>query len=391
MENNEYIEKVRLKTIFVMLKRRLLLWLIPFLLFSTFGLIYSKKIYKPVYQTSAIVDFHYDVFTWTHTSNVYNSMTNEIVLENTVKKLNEKNISTTEEVLKNGVIFPETTNSYYLTLKFNATNHEIIQEVFLSLIDETILYMQQRTELFGNMYNSLEIYSTPQEISKISNENMYFYLCSFLGLAIGITLAYIKETTLDQIYDLDDITLINKRVVQITLPVKKKKTFAWLDKTHKTNTTNNDFDLSDNFTRGKTIYLTAPKIEKHSSELMSYIWNKSISKNIFVLYLCNKEDCISFNNNEMFESLSGHIQVLNTNEIKVEEIELLISQAKEKFDSIIVVMPPIDLFPSFLSIMKKDDILLIADKKNETKRETIFTANEIVKDNILNYINVFMK
>lgn len=430
--DTKYEKNISLITILEAIKRQVFSILYFTLVFAVCGLIFCNFIDKKQYKSTIMISNTYSI-----SSTLITNITEKINMDETLSYVTDKlqkgeifhsngNLISNSEI-KNGLLIPTTVNaSFYMKISFVNVDKKILQPVLNTLME--YVTKELNAQFSDTFY--LSISSQASDPINISNSNKNLLMFIAFGLLLGLAVAIIVDIKMDRIYSKKDTENYAERVFCITLKEKNRQFLHLFKKSsnfnslidsaqNNQNALNSLIELQNEiniYGNSKIIGIISPNDTSLSSFIGTLLGKTYASfKESTVIIDCSFSNGKSlkdlFNNqienykdlNELLdekttfedmicslsETLSLSFSTYDAYPTKIflsEKFDEFIKNCEKKFQHIIMIIPNANQSSSFLLFKKFLGSILLASKKDTTKREDIYTLVNNLKNNKLPYV-----
>ena len=217
---------ITLKDIFYIIKKNIIVILSIIVAVLIVGSVYTFKIQKPIYQSSAevmvsasssdIEGQNYSLASYlTNTFVAY--FKSDLVLDEVVNKLNEQNISVTTSELKNNLDISIVNDSLILELDYtrpSINNSKII----LNTIIDTAIEITNKENISELLKDKIMVFSYGKDGQRVSKTMMNLALSLVIGVVIAFLYVLIKNAFDDTFKSKKDIEVVLNIPVIASIP-----------------------------------------------------------------------------------------------------------------------------------------------------------------------------
>lgn len=225
---------ITLKDIFYIIKKNIIVILSIIVAVLIVGSVYTFKIQKPVYQSSAevmvsasssdIEGQNYSLASYlTNTFVAY--FKSDLVLDEVVNKLNEQNISVTTSELKNNLDISIVNESLILELDYTSPSINN-SKIILNTIIDTAIEITNKENISELLKDKIMVFSYGKDGQRVSKTMMNLALSLVIGVVIAFLYVLIKNAFDDTFKSKKDIEVVLNIPVIASIPhyeVKEKK------------------------------------------------------------------------------------------------------------------------------------------------------------------------
>lgn len=217
---------ITLKDIFYIIKKNIIVILSIIVAVLIVGSVYTFKIQKPVYQSSAevmvsasssdIEGQNYSLASYlTNTFVAY--FKSDLVLDEVVNKLNEQNITVTTGELKNNLDISIVNDS--LILEFDYTSPSINNsKIILNTIIDTAIEITNKENISELLKDKIMVFSYGKDGQRVSKTMMNLALSLVIGVVIAFLYVLIKNAFDDTFKSKKDIEVVLNIPVIASIP-----------------------------------------------------------------------------------------------------------------------------------------------------------------------------
>lgn len=217
---------ITLKDIFYIIKKNIIVILSIIVAVLIVGSVYTFKIQKPVYQSSAevmvsasssdIEGQNYSLASYlTNTFVAY--FKSDLVLDEVVNKLNEQNITVTTGELKNNLDISIVNDSLILELDYTSPSINN-SKIILNTIIDTAIEITNKENISELLKNKIMVFSYGKDGQRVSKTMMNLALSLVIGVVIAFLYVLIKNAFDDTFKSKKDIEVVLNIPVIASIP-----------------------------------------------------------------------------------------------------------------------------------------------------------------------------
>lgn len=217
---------ITLKDIFYIIKKNIIVILSIIVAVLIVGSVYTFKIQKPVYQSSAEVmvsasssdreEYNYSLASYlTNTFVAY--FKSDLVLDEVVNKLNEQNISVTTSELKNNLDISIVNDSLILELDYTSPSINN-SKIILNTIIDTAIEITNKENISELLKDKIMVFSYGKDGQRVSKTMMNLALSLVIGVVIAFLYVLIKNAFDDTFKSKKDIEVVLNIPVIASIP-----------------------------------------------------------------------------------------------------------------------------------------------------------------------------
>lgn len=217
---------ITLKDIFYIIKKNIIVILSIIVAVLIVGSVYTFKIQKPVYQSSAevmvsasssdIEGQNYSLASYlTNTFVAY--FKSDLVLDEVVNKLNEQNISVTTSELKNNLDISIVNDSLILELDYTSPSINN-SKIILNTIIDTAIEITNKENISELLKDKIMVFSYGKDGQRVSKTMMNLALSLVIGVVIAFLYVLIKNAFDDTFKSKKDIEVVLNIPVIASIP-----------------------------------------------------------------------------------------------------------------------------------------------------------------------------
>ena len=217
---------ITLKDIFYIIKKNIIVILSIIVAVLIIGSVYTFKIQKPVYQSSAevmvsasssdIEGQNYSLASYlTNTFVAY--FKSDLVLDEVVNKLNEQNISVTTSELKNNLDISIVNDSLILELDYTSPSINN-SKIILNTIIDTAIEITNKENVSELLKDKIMVFSYGKDGQRVSKTMMNLALSLVIGVVIAFLYVLIKNAFDDTFKSKKDIEVVLNIPVIASIP-----------------------------------------------------------------------------------------------------------------------------------------------------------------------------
>lgn len=217
---------ITLKDIFYIIKKNIIVILSIIVAVLIIGSVYTFKIQKPVYQSSAevmvsasssdIEGQNYSLASYlTNTFVAY--FKSDLVLDEVVNKLNEQNISVTTSELKNNLDISIVNDSLILELDYTSPSINN-SKIILNTIIDTAIEITNKENISELLKDKIMVFSYGKDGQRVSKTMMNLALSLVIGVVIAFLYVLIKNAFDDTFKSKKDIEVVLNIPVIASIP-----------------------------------------------------------------------------------------------------------------------------------------------------------------------------
>lgn len=217
---------ITLKDIFYIIKKNIIVILSIIVAVLIVGSVYTFKIQKPVYQSSAevmvsasssdIEGQNYSLASYlTNTFVAY--FKSDLVLDEVVNKLNEQNITVTTGELKNNLDISIVNDSLILELDYTSPSVNN-SKIILNTIIDTAIEITNKENISELLKDKIMVFSYGKDGQRVSKTMMNLALSLVIGVVIAFLYVLIKNAFDDTFKSKKDIEVVLNIPVIASIP-----------------------------------------------------------------------------------------------------------------------------------------------------------------------------
>ena len=217
---------ITLKDIFYIIKKNIIVILSIIVAVLIVGSVYTFKIQKPVYQSSAevmvsasssdIEGQNYSLASYlTNTFVAY--FKSDLVLDEVVNKLNEQNITVTTGELKNNLDISIVNDSLILELDYKSPSINN-SKIILNTIIDTAIEITNKENISELLKDKIMVFSYGKDGQRVSKTMMNLALSLVIGVVIAFLYVLIKNAFDDTFKSKKDIEVVLNIPVIASIP-----------------------------------------------------------------------------------------------------------------------------------------------------------------------------
>lgn len=217
---------ITLKDIFYIIKKNIIVILSIIVAVLIVGSVYTFKIQKPVYQSSAevmvsasssdIEGQNYSLASYlTNTFVAY--FKSDLVLDEVVNKLNEQNITVTTGELKNNLDISIVNDSLILELDYTSPSINN-SKIILNTIIDTAIEITNKENISELLKDKIMVFSYGKDGQRVSKTMMNLALSLVIGVVIAFLYVLIKNAFDDTFKSKKDIEVVLNIPVIASIP-----------------------------------------------------------------------------------------------------------------------------------------------------------------------------
>ena len=217
---------ITLKDIFYIIKKNIIVILSIIVAVLIVGSVYTFKIQKPVYQSSAevmvsasssdIEGQNYSLASYlTNTFVAY--FKSDLVLDEVVNKLNEQNISVATSELKNNLDISIVNDSLILELDYTSPSINN-SKIILNTIIDTAIEITNKENISELLKDKIMVFSYGKDGQRVSKTMMNLALSLVIGVVIAFLYVLIKNAFDDTFKSKKDIEVVLNIPVIASIP-----------------------------------------------------------------------------------------------------------------------------------------------------------------------------
>lgn len=217
---------ITLKDIFYIIKKNIIVILSIIVAVLIIGSVYTFKIQKPIYQSSAevmvsasssdIEGQNYSLASYlTNTFVAY--FKSDLVLDEVVNKLNEQNISVTTSELKNNLDISIVNDSLILELDYTSPSINN-SKIILNTIIDTAIEITNKENISELLKDKIMVFSYGKDGQRVSKTMMNLALSLVIGVVIAFLYVLIKNAFDDTFKSKKDIEVVLNIPVIASIP-----------------------------------------------------------------------------------------------------------------------------------------------------------------------------
>ena len=217
---------ITLKDIFYIIKKTIIVILSIIVAVLIVGSVYTFKIQKPIYQSSAevmvsasssdIEGQNYSLASYlTNTFVAY--FKSDLVLDEVVNKLNEQNISVTTSELKNNLDISIVNDSLILELDYTSPSINN-SKIILNTIIDTAIEITNKENISELLKDKIMVFSYGKDGQRVSKTMMNLALSLVIGVVIAFLYVLIKNAFDDTFKSKKDIEVVLNIPVIASIP-----------------------------------------------------------------------------------------------------------------------------------------------------------------------------
>lgn len=217
---------ITLKDIFYIIKKNIIVILSIIVAVLIVGSVYTFKIQKPIYQSSAevmvsasssdIEGQNYSLASYlTNTFVAY--FKSDLVLDEVVNKLNEQNISVTTSELKNNLEISIVNDSLILELDYTSPSINN-SKIILNTIIDTAIEITNKENISELLKDKIMVFSYGKDGQRVSKTMMNLALSLVIGVVIAFLYVLIKNAFDDTFKSKKDIEVVLNIPVIASIP-----------------------------------------------------------------------------------------------------------------------------------------------------------------------------
>lgn len=217
---------ITLKDIFYIIKKNIIVILSIIVAVLIVGSVYTFKIQKPIYQSSAevmvsasssdIEGQNYSLASYlTNTFVAY--FKSDLVLDEVVNKLNEQNISVTTSELKNNLDISIVNDSLILELDYTSPSVNN-SKIILNTIIDTAIEITNKENISELLKDKIMVFSYGKDGQRVSKTMMNLALSLVIGVVIAFLYVLIKNAFDDTFKSKKDIEVVLNIPVIASIP-----------------------------------------------------------------------------------------------------------------------------------------------------------------------------
>ena len=217
---------ITLKDIFYIIKKNIIVILSIIVAVLIVGSVYTFKIQKPIYQSSAevmvsasssdIEGQNYSLASYlTNTFVAY--FKSDLVLDEVVNKLNEQNISVTTSELKNNLDISIVNDSLILELDYTSPSINN-SKIILNTIIDTAIEITNKENISELLKDKIMVFSYGKDGQRVSKTMMNLALSLVIGVVIAFLYVLIKNAFDDTFKSKKDIEVVLNIPVIASIP-----------------------------------------------------------------------------------------------------------------------------------------------------------------------------
>lgn len=217
---------ITLKDIFYIIKKNIIVILSIIVAVLIIGSVYTFKIQKPVYQSSAevmvsasssdIEGQNYSLASYlTNTFVAY--FKSDLVLDEVVNKLNEQNITVTTGELKNNLDISIVNDSLILELDYTSPSINN-SKIILNTIIDTAIEITNKENISELLKDKIMVFSYGKDGQRVSKTMMNLALSLVIGVVIAFLYVLIKNAFDDTFKSKKDIEVVLNIPVIASIP-----------------------------------------------------------------------------------------------------------------------------------------------------------------------------
>ncbi len=217
---------ITLKDIFYIIKKNIIVILSIIVAVLIIGSVYTFKIQKPVYQSSAevmvsasssdIEGQNYSLASYlTNTFVAY--FKSDLVLDEVVNKLNEQNITVSSSELKNNLDISIVNDSLILELDYTSPSINN-SKIILNTIIDTAIEITNKENISELLKDKIMVFSYGKDGQRVSKTMMNLALSLVIGVVIAFLYVLIKNAFDDTFKSKKDIEVVLNIPVIASIP-----------------------------------------------------------------------------------------------------------------------------------------------------------------------------
>lgn len=217
---------ITLKDIFYIIKKNIIVILSIIVAVLIIGSVYTFKIQKPVYQSSAevmvsasssdIEGQNYSLASYlTNTFVAY--FKSDLVLDEVVNKLNEQNITVSSSELKNNLDISIVNDSLILELDYTSPSVNN-SKIILNTIIDTAIEITNKENISELLKDKIMVFSYGKDGQRVSKTMMNLALSLVIGVVIAFLYVLIKNAFDDTFKSKKDIEVVLNIPVIASIP-----------------------------------------------------------------------------------------------------------------------------------------------------------------------------